>query len=157
MTLTILTIAEICTKYRITAAELARTTRQLNERTGEIYYTVTSRTNGPDHTVRARAHNARHILTCTCAAGQVGNTCWAMRASVAASFLYRQEENLQARREAEEAARKAESLRIQAQAQAIVDARMVELTEQRNEARAAVAGLPAGKNVRQAKAFSLLK
>jgi hypothetical protein len=103
----ILTTAEVLAKYRITADELARATRELNPVTGEIYYIVTSRSNGPDHTVRSGAHATRRVITCTCKAGQCGSTCWAMRAACAAAYAYRQEENLQARREAIEAAAKA--------------------------------------------------
>lgn len=101
MTLTILSPEQIAAKYRVTQAQMDKCTRILDTTHGKIFYQVESQTT-PDTTYTVRVVRSR--LSCTCPAGLDGQSCWHMRAALASAFEYRQSENLQARREAEQAA-----------------------------------------------------
>lgn len=152
-----LTEQEICEKYHITLAQLERATRILNAMTGEIWYQVESQTT-LDTVYEVHFNADYRCFTCTCPAGNpplinghlayAPRPCWHKRAAAACAYEHRQAENLAYRKEAE-AARLA---RVRAER----DARYAELARQRDEARASVAGLKAGKGVRQSTPFSLL-
>lgn len=112
---TILSEAEICAKFDVTPAQLDKATRIVDGQSGEIFYQVTSQT--VDATYTVRAHSGGHKLSCTCPAGDPQRDkygmplspilpCWHKRAARAHAFEYRQQENLQAEREAKEAARR---------------------------------------------------
>lgn len=133
------TASEIATRFNVTQEQIDRAHRILDCQTGKVFYQVESQTDATQEPYEVRANAEYKRLTCTCKAGQRGIPCWHKRAASAAAFEYRQGENLQARKEAEEAARYAE------------------LVAQRDAARASVAGLNAGKGVCQARPFSLLK
>lgn len=134
-----LTSSEICEKFNVTEAQIDKASRVLDCQSGKVFYQVESQTvAGQVYEVRFNAQYKR--LTCTCPAGQVGIPCWHKRAAMASAYEYRQGENVQARREAEEA-------RLAAYRK---------LEQERDEARALVADLNPGKGVRQAKPFSLL-
>lgn len=122
---TILSDSELLEQFNVTASQLDRTTRLIDTSTGAIYYKVASQTSeGVEYEVRAPYP---HKLTCTCPAGNPPRDkfgmplgpilpCWHKRAARAAAYEYRQQENLAARREAEqaEAARQAEERRAKA-------------------------------------------
>lgn len=137
----ILTSSEICEKFNVTETQIDKASRVLDLQSGKVFYQVESQTTDdiPPYEVRYNSEFKR--LTCNCKAGQAGVPCWHKRAACAAAFEYRQQENLQARKEAEAA--KLASYKA--------------LEQARDESRAAVAGLKAGKDVRQAQPFSLLK
>jgi hypothetical protein len=125
MTFNLKTEAEICEHFHVTPEQLDKATRVLDCHTGKVFYQVQSQSEpGKVYEVQYNAEYKR--LTCTCLAGEAGFGCWHRRAALAAMYEYRQQENLQARREAEEDA--------QRRAQAAVDQRMEELYRQREEA-----------------------
>lgn len=134
-----LTSSEICQKFNVTETQIDKASRVLDLQSGKVFYQVESQTTDEIYEVRYNSEFKR--LTCNCKAGQVGVPCWHKRAAAAAAFEYRQQENLAARKEAEAA--KLASYKA--------------LEQARDESRAAVAGLKAGKDVRQAQPFSLLK
>lgn len=120
------TLEEIAEHFHVTQEQIDKATRVLDCRSGKIFYQVESQSEaGKFYVVKYNSEYKR--LTCTCLAGQSGFGCWHRRAALANMYEYRQQENLQARREAEEAVR-------QQAAQAAVDARMQELYRQRASA-----------------------
>lgn len=157
----LLTEQEICEKYRITPTQLDRATRILNAMTGEIWYQVESQTTLD--TVYEVHFNAKYrCFTCTCPAGNpplingqlayAPRPCWHIRAACACAYEHRQAENEAYRKEAEAAAAAKQAIAPALSS----DAHYAELVRRRDEARASVAGLKAGKGVRQSNPFSLL-
>ncbi len=133
------TTTEIAARFHVTEAQIDKASRVLDCQSGKVFYQVESQTvAGQVYEVRYNEQYKR--LTCSCKAGQVGIPCWHKRAAMAAAFEYRQQENVQARKEAEEA-RLAEYRKLE---------------KARDEARDLVAGLNPGKGVRQATPFTLL-
>jgi len=118
MTLIVLSEVEICQRYNVTPAQLVKASRQVDGKTGEIFYRVASQSIDATYTVRAVEGSRGMLFTCTCPAGNPDRDkygmplgpiipCWHKRAARAAAFAHYQAENLQARREAEEAAARA--------------------------------------------------
>lgn len=125
MTFNLKTEAEICEHFHVTAEQMDKAIRVLDGHTGKVFYQVASQSEADKlYEVKYNAEFKR--LTCTCLAGEAGFGCWHRRAALAAMYEYRQQENLQARREAEEAA--------QRNAQAVIDAKMQAWEKQRKEA-----------------------
>lgn len=103
MALIIYTEKEIATRFNVTQEQIDRASRVIDCQTGKVFYQVSSQTtDGKVYEVRYNSRYKR--LTCNCPAGQAGVPCWHKRATSAAAFEYRQAENIQARKEAEEAA-----------------------------------------------------
>lgn len=139
----VLTSSEICAKFDVTEEQIDRAMRVIDCNRGEVFYQVSSQTTAETiYEVRAHRIGVVSGLSCTCAAGNppklangdyayAPRKCWHLRAARAAAFEYRQEENLQARREAEQA----EMERVQQEAQAHVAREYAILAAERDAAR----------------------
>lgn len=109
MAFVVKTEKEICAIYHVTPEQLDKASRVIDMATGKIFYQVESQSE-PGKIYEVRYNSEYKRLSCTCKAGQEGFGCWHRRASLAAAYEYRQEENIQARveagdKEAAEAAR----------------------------------------------------
>lgn len=125
----ILTQAQIAERYNVTQAQIDRAERLIDMKTGEIFYQVSSQTT--DETYELRYNKEFHRLSCQCKAAQNGIPCWHKRAATAAQHEHRQAEYIALSKEAEMSKHR----KIQAEAQAHVEAQMVILRKQRDEAR----------------------
>src|SRR5256885_883943 len=94
----IVTIAALCSKYRISQEQFSKATYVVeNGKTG--YYVVESQTTDAEYHVR---YNAEYnVLSCTCKAGEHGVPCWHKRAALANQEHYKAEQT--ARRQQEQA------------------------------------------------------
>jgi hypothetical protein len=133
----VFTANQIASRFTVTEAQMDKATRIVEGATGHVFYQVKSQSvEGQIYEVRFNRQFRR--LTCTCKAGQEGFGCWHKRAAMASAAEYKQEENLQARQEAEQAS-------------------FAALEAQRARAIASVRGLNAGEGVCQSNVFHFLK
>jgi len=140
----ILSETEICQRFNVTPEQLAKADRVIDLKTGKVFYQVSSQTDLTKEPYEVRYNSLFKRLTCTCPAGNppinertgeplyAPRNCWHKRAASAAAFEYRQQENIQARKEAEEAARKAEE---ESQARAYASDKEWQKAEREAEAR----------------------
>lgn len=137
-----LTQEEIAIRYNVTQEQIDACTRVLDGATGEVFFQAKSSHYAENNTVYTiRYHREFRRLSCDCPFGKDGGLCQHKRAATAVQYEHKQAENIAARKEAE--ASRLSSYRV--------------LEQAREAAQAALAGLKAGKEVRQAQPFSLLK
>lgn len=131
----LLTNEEILARYNVTHEQVDKASRIIDCSTGEVFYQVSSQTT--DATYEIRYFKQFNRCACNCKAGQVGNACWHVRSARAAAHEYLQEQRIAMAKEVAGSAAKLEA--------------------ERAEKERLVSEFNAGKGVRQAQGFSLLK